>query len=273
VLIRLSYLKVAGHPARKTYMSYEQTRQAWRDIWTQTNFERELATLAYPRARALMDLYLPHLPRQYPVLEAGCGPAHIVHHLMQQGYQAVGLDYAPEALLATHKILPNLPLHLGDVHHLPYAANTFGSYLSFGVVEHFEHGPMPALQEAFRVLRPGGILVLTTPSPNFVEDLRHLADRLIPSRRQRGPRAAYYETHYTGQQLADFSQRAGFRIVKMAPYAHSFTFYGLHRIFRGKGYYETTRLAEIAGALGKRLLPLYTAFECLVIGEKPETKK
>lgn len=258
-------------PTNATAPSYDQTRQAWRSIWQETNFARELATLDYPRARELLNLYLPYLDRAAPVLEAGCGPGHVVHHLRQLGYAALGLDYAPEALLPTLAHLPDLPLHLGDVHHLPYAANTFGSYLSFGVVEHFEQGPTDALREAFRVLRQGGVLVLTTPTPNFVEGLRALADRLIPSRRARPPRAEYYETAYTGAQLAEFCRSVGFKVLKVIPYSHSFTFYGLHQVFRGKGYYQTSGLAELFGKLGRLIAPQRTAFATLVLAEKPRS--
>ncbi|MCC7206213.1 MAG: class I SAM-dependent methyltransferase, partial [Anaerolineae bacterium] len=156
--------------------TYERTRRAWRDIWTGTEFEREMATLDYPRARQLFDLYLPWLPKDpaAPILEAGCGPGHVVYYLRQRGYPALGLDYAPEALAPTRALYPDLPLHVGDVHQLPYPDNTFGAYLSFGVVEHFEQGPARALAEAFRTLRPGGVLVLSTPTPNVVEALLDL---------------------------------------------------------------------------------------------------
>jgi len=248
--------------------TYEATRQAWRNIWTTAQFDRELHTLSYPRAQALLNAYLPYLDRSRPVLEAGCGPGHIVYYLREHGYPALGLDYAPEALLPTLSAHPDLPMHLGDVHHLPYPENTFGGYLSFGVVEHFEQGPTAALAEAYRVLAPGGVIIITTPHPNFVESLVNLRKRLIPAK-NRPPRAEYYETQYRHDQLAAFVKGAGFSIERVIPYAHSFTFYGLAPIFRKRGgYYETSPLAEIAGAIGRRVLPWYTAFECLVIGRK-----
>jgi SAM-dependent methyltransferase len=260
-----------GMAAINALPTYEQTRQAWRDIWSATDFARELATLDYPRARQLLGHFLPFVAADAPVLEAGCGPGHVVYYLRQRGYPALGVDYAPEALIPTRALHPALPLHVGDVHHLPYPANAFGAYLSFGVVEHFEHGPAAALAEAFRVLRPGGVLVLTTPHPNLVEGLRNMLNRLFPARmRNRPPRAEYYETHFTHQQLAAFAVGAGFRVERAIPYAHSFTFYGLGGIFRAPGYYRTSALAELAGALGRRILPWQTAFECLIIARKPE---
>lgn len=251
--------------------TYDKTRQAWRDIWLDTDFARELATLDYPRARELLNLYTPYLSKDAPSLEAGCGLGHIVYYFRQRGFAMLGLDYAPEALVPTHAALPDLPLHLGDVHHLPYPGNTFGAYLSFGVVEHFEAGPMGAIREAYRVLKHDGHLILTTPTPNFVESLRKIADKLIPSRvSNRPPRAEYYETAYTARQLRDFAQQTGFEVVKTVPYGHSFTFYGLHRIFRKpKSYYETSPLGEFAGRVGKLIAPYRSAFEVLLIARKP----
>lgn len=253
-----------------THPTYEDTRQAWRDIWINTDFERELYTLSYRRSQHLISLYQPFLDKTAPLLEAGCGPAHVVHYFRQQGYDMIGLDYAPEALIPTHQAHPEIPLHLGDVHHLPYASNQFGAYLSFGVVEHFEHGPIPALREALRVLRPGGKLILTVPQPNFVEALRTQVNRMFPQRLAKlGQRADYFETAYTHQQLTNFVSGVGFRILRVEPYAHDFTFWGLHPIFRrADRYYETNALAELAGSVSRTVIPWWGAFECLVIAEK-----
>lgn len=255
--------------------TYEDTKQAWRDIWAQTDFDRELHTLSYPRCRELIGLYQPYLEKAAPLLEAGCGPAHIVYYFRQQGYDMIGLDYAPEAVLPTHQRYPRLPLQLGDVHQLPYKDNSLAAYLSFGVVEHFEHGPLPAMREAFRVLRPAGKMIITVPHPNFVEDLRTLINRVFPKREEKlGRRAAYFETYYTHQQMVDFARQVGFKVLKVVPYSHSFTFWGLHSIFRRKdGYYESSTLGEWAGQIGKRLFPWRTAFESLVIAEKPNNQR
>src|SRR5271165_6883369 len=76
---------------------YHETRKAWRSIWIGTEFHRELRALEYPRAQSLFNLYMPCLRRDEPILEAGCGPGHIVYYLRERTYNAIGLDYAPEA--------------------------------------------------------------------------------------------------------------------------------------------------------------------------------
>lgn len=250
--------------------SYERTRQAWRDIWTETNFARELASLSYARSQEIIDAYSPFLDRHAPNLEAGCGVGQVVYYLRQRGYPMVGVDYAPEALTPTLTLHPDLPLHVGDVHHLPYPAGYFGSYLSFGVLEHFEQGPDAALAEAHRVLTPGGALILTIPHPNMVEALRDAVNRLFPARLERlGKRAEYYERTYSHSELADHVRRAGFDVQVVRPTSHSYTFYGLAPIFRRAGYYQTSALGELAGKLGRWLLPWATAFGTLICARKP----
>jgi SAM-dependent methyltransferase len=254
----------------RDHPSYDQTRQAWRAIWAETDFDRELKTLYYQRAQSLMDIYLPYLDREAPILEAGCGMGQIVYFLRQAGYQAIGIDYAPEAITPTRRRYPDLPLYVGDVHHLPFASDSLGGYLSFGVVEHFEQGPTQALAEAYRILRPGGVLVLTVPHPNLVEGLRNAVNRLFPSRLERlGPRADYYERTFHHDELCGHVTTAGFRTERLVPYSHSYTFYGLGGVFRGNGYYETSSLAEVAGSIGRIVLPWTTAFATLIIASKP----
>lgn len=246
---------------------YKQTRQAWRDIWIGTDFDRERQSLDYPRAQELFALYLPFLRQDTPILEAGCGPGHIVQYLGDQGYRALGLDYAPEALQATREQYPALPFNVGDVHCLPYKSNSFGGYLSFGVVEHFEHGPDAALREAFRVLVPGGVLVITVPHPQLVESLYKLRQRIAPAA---VPRAGYYERTYRHQELSAHVQGAGFDLALVTPISHSYTLYGLLPIFRKRnGYYETSALGERVGGWCKKLLPWATAFETLIVARKP----
>jgi SAM-dependent methyltransferase len=251
-------------------LTYKQTRQAWRDIWSETDFERELRTLEYRRAQELMNIYMPFLDQSAPILEAGCGMGQIVYYLRQRHYRAIGLDYAPEAIEPTVQRFPGLPLYVGDVHHLPFAPDFFGGYLSFGVVEHFEQGPGAALDEAYRVLRPGGTLVLTVPHPNFVENVRNAVNRLFPERLERlGTRADYYERTFHHDELSQHVAAAGFEVQRLAPYSHSYTFYGLGGMFRGRGYYQTSPLAEVVGNIGRVLVPWATAFASLIVASKP----
>ena len=44
--------------------------------------------------------------------------------------------------------------------------SSLGAYISLGVMEHFEDGCAAAMAEAFRVLKPGGLMFFTVPLEN-----------------------------------------------------------------------------------------------------------
>ena len=254
--------------ARPVEPSYEATRRAWETIWArQASLEAELGTLEYERSRHTLALYRGHLPAGAPILEAGCGLGIEVIRLTELGYRVVGVDYAVNALRRLRATQPEQPLVAADIHGLPFRDGGFGAYLSFGVLEHFEWGLGPGLREAYRVLRPGGVLVLTIPAPNLVWRAVELRRRVADS--PTGEDAGYYERRYRRQEVATQTRRAGFEVLMQRPIGHSFTLWGLGRPFRGPGYYETSVLAERLGGLVRRLLPWSTAFATLVVARKP----
>jgi ubiquinone/menaquinone biosynthesis C-methylase UbiE len=241
---------------------YDSTRQAWETIWDSASIEVELKAVRYPRSMATIRAYAKYLPKDTPILEAGSGLSAVVITLREMGYPVVGLDYAVNALQVSRVYDPTLPLLAGDVHKLPVPDNSLGAYLSFGVLEHFEQGMGPALAEAYRVLQPGGVLVLTIPYPNVVQ-------RLAAWRRgRRLINEDFYESTYTRAALVQAVEAAGFTLCEALPTSHSFTLWGLGKWFRGPGYYETNRLAETMGGILRVVLPWAFNFMTLVIVRK-----
>lgn len=246
---------------------YDSTRDAWESIWNSASVERELELIQVTRAQATLNAYLPYLKKDGIHLEAGSGLSAVLITLRRLGYNMVGLDYAENALHTSHGYDPTLPLIVGDVHRLPHATNSLDSYLSFGVLEHFEHGMKPALAEAFRVLKPGGILVLTIPYPNVI-------NRLVAWRRkQQGVTVLnddeFYESTYDKDTLCNSVTGVGFKLEAVIPTSHSYTLWGLGGPFRAKGYYQTSALAESLGGLFRRVLPWPFNFMTLVVARKP----
>jgi SAM-dependent methyltransferase len=245
---------------------YDTTRQAWQDIWDSASVEAELKTEEYARSREILNTYRAYLPTDGVILEAGSGLSAAVITLRRMGFHVTGLDYAVNALYASRQYDPSLPLAAGDVHALPYADGSLAAYLSFGVLEHFEHGMGPALAEAYRVLRPGGVLVLTIPYPNVVH-------RLVAWRRRQQNVStlsddAFYESTYTRAALVQNVTSAGFTPLTVAPTSHAYTLWGLGGLFRREGYYQTSALAEALGAILRVALPWAFNFSTLVIARK-----
>lgn len=245
---------------------YDSTRGTWEEIWSTASVEVELDIVRSKRSMDTIEKYLPFLPKDVAILEAGSGLSAVVITLRQMGYTVLGLDYAINALETSLAHDPSLPLCAGDVHALPFASNSLGGYLSFGVLEHFEQGMGPALAEAYRILRPGGALVLTIPYPNVI-------NRLVAWRRKMAGQSLltdedFYESTYTRQALIDNVKAAGFTVRHVSPTSHSYTLWGLGGVFRGKGYYRTSAVAETMGAVVKAVLPWPFNFMTLIVATK-----
>ncbi len=245
---------------------YDTTRQTWEEIWEGASVEVELETLRYGRARETIARYMRYLDRDGIILEAGCGLSAVVIYLRERGYRVIGLDYAVNALHKARAYDPTLTLCAGDVHALPYASASLAGYLSFGVLEHFAHGMGPALKEAARVLRPGGILVLTIPYPNVIWKLSQLRRRLQGASRLN--QEEFYESTYTQHDLIREAEAAGFTILEVTPTSHAFTLWGLGGPFRAPGYYRTSPLADRLGNALARLAPWAFNFSTMLIGRR-----
>ncbi len=99
------------------------------------------------------------------ILEVGSLPCHLTYLLASMGHIVVGLDVAPER--ARHFISSNdLNVVKANVEteELPFENDRFDLVLFNELFEHLRIDPLATLEELFRVTRPGGTLVLSTPN-------------------------------------------------------------------------------------------------------------
>jgi ubiquinone/menaquinone biosynthesis C-methylase UbiE len=64
------------------------------------------------------------------------------------------------------------PDTIGDIHELPFEDNSYGFIVCTEVLEHC-HTPQKAIEELYRVLKPGGTLILTTRFVYPLHDVPH----------------------------------------------------------------------------------------------------
>jgi len=114
---------------------------------------------------ARYQFVLPMVRSSDEVLETGCGAGYGSHMLSQRARSVVAIDYSPAALTYARERFPapNLTHLRMNCHHLGFADSRFDLVVSFEVFEHLE-SPLEYLSECWRVLRPGGRLVLSTPN-------------------------------------------------------------------------------------------------------------
>ncbi|MGQ0702383.1 MAG: class I SAM-dependent methyltransferase [Gemmatimonadales bacterium] len=106
------------------------------------------------------------LPRGAKVLDAGCGPGHLVQALVARGLRVCAIDAAGRMVAIARarfdEAFPSYPpaFHRGSIEELPYRESAFDLVCSTGVIEYLA-GDDRLLGEAYRVLRPGGHLILS----------------------------------------------------------------------------------------------------------------
>lgn len=89
-----------------------------------------------------------------------------------------GIDLAPQTIESMQSEYPFALFEVQDVYKTKYPDNYFGYAVAGEIMEHLEY-PEKFLKEAFRILRPGGVLALSTPKeeaiePGAVDKDRHL---------------------------------------------------------------------------------------------------
>lgn len=103
------------------------------------------------------------LNKEIFVLDTGCGNGnYIIDTFRQELDWACGVDISPTA---TKKNICLDEIKFSDLEHIPYKDNTFNFVLSLWVIEHLVK-PDRVFAEIFRVLKPGGYLLLATPNRN-----------------------------------------------------------------------------------------------------------
>jgi ubiquinone/menaquinone biosynthesis C-methylase UbiE len=100
------------------------------------------------------------------LLDIGCAAGAEFEPLLDRGFQIVGLDYAPEMLrLAQQRYSASRGVVLcrADAESLPFPDASFDHVVCLGVFEYlstYDRG----LDEIHRVLRPGGVAILSLPT-------------------------------------------------------------------------------------------------------------
>lgn len=110
--------------------------------------------------------YLPYLEGRGEVLDLGCGRGELLALLAERRIAARGVDGSREMVAHCRQL--GLRAEQGDLFEALAGApaESLGAVVSFHVIEHLPAEDLDRLVRlAWRVLRPGGVLVLETPNP------------------------------------------------------------------------------------------------------------
>ncbi len=108
---------------------------------------------------------LDDLQRHQPsgrLLDVGCGAGFFLDAARQRGYEIAGVDLSPVPARYVQSQL-GLNVSVGSLYEYAAPSMSFDAVTIFQTIEHDPH-PAELCKELLRVLRPGGVLMVTTPA-------------------------------------------------------------------------------------------------------------
>ena len=158
------------------------------------------------------------------VLDVGCAPPILSGSLLRLGYEVTGVDRNPKKYESTYRRLglPVLECDL-DSDVLELSDSSFDMVVFNEVFEHLRVNPISVLAEIRRVLRPGGVTLLSTPNLHSISGIRNFLFRGRAYAVLRGGYPAYealgrtglagHIREYTALEMREFLEGVGFEVV------------------------------------------------------------
>lgn len=187
------------------------------------------------------------------VLDLGCGRGFYLRFLSSRwpGLKLYGVDLNQKYLKIAKKSLKNNHVHLvkADATKLSLSDNFFDRIIASEILEHIKDD-QKALSEIYRVLKPGGITLITVPNKNYPflwDPLNWLLERIFHTHVPANIwwLAGIWADHirlYDKRELISKLKKAGFKIEETweathycLPFAH-FLLYGIGKNLVERGF-------------------------------------
>lgn len=137
------------------------------------------------------------------VLDAACGYGYGTEMLSKKASHAIGIDRDGVINICKerYKTYQNLHFLVNDVRELGFKDSSIDSVVGMEMIEHIEN-PESFVNEANRVLKPNGSLLISTPNGN---------NTLLPDGTAYNP---HHITEYTKNQMEEMLNNSGFDILQ-----------------------------------------------------------
>lgn len=196
------------------------------------------------------------LPKPTVGLDLGCGDGMHLKVLQEKVEHLYATDYNPDRLVRAAQISNDANFFLADVTRLPVLDSVFDLIFCHHVLEHIPNDRV-ALQEMFRVLKPGGFLVLGVPNEGAA--FWKLAYFLQPKVR----RTTDHVHFYTAKTLAERCRRVGFSVLQTYPIGYGVPHWSLDARLRNFAWVD-----DALESVGERYVPSQATSLYLVAEKK-----
>lgn len=96
------------------------------------------------------------------IIDIGCSDGTFTNSLYKKGRKIFGIDTNEKSIASASKKFRNVKFLTGSAERLPFKDNYFDTAFLMDVLEHVENEKR-VIAEVYRVLKPGGLLIITVP--------------------------------------------------------------------------------------------------------------
>ncbi len=166
-----------------------------------------------------VQLSLKYAKKGWKILESGCGSGRAVKYFQDKGFDIEGVELHAETVTKVNALYPELRIWREDATRVSRPDETYDMILSYGVIEHFIEGPAAILKEMHRLLKKGGIAIITVPSVNKVRQKKYV--KRPGDLYYKWPSAEkFFEYRLLPEEFESTIKGAGFQIVESLPISH-----------------------------------------------------
>lgn len=154
------------------------------------------------------------------ILDFGCGTGDILHQVMQLNPNSryFGIDVSSIALKKTRRRFPKAKFYqVEDGDKIPLKSSSIDFILILDVIEHI-YNTQRTVKEIYRILKPGGKILVTTPYHGFIKNLILISLFFEKYFDPAGAHIRYYSKKSLISQLKD----VGFSVIKFGYFGRFF---------------------------------------------------
>lgn len=222
--------------------------------WNEVKKDREVRqkVLERPWYQFALSLIKNHVPLNGKTLDIGCGVGEFCEMLRSLDFDVIATDGEPRQAKVVKEL--GLPMVVSNFeYNLPFKPCTFDFVTTLEVIEHLVRAEY-FLEEIYRILKPRGYLVLSTPNFLFYQSrLWYLFGYDLINE-------GVHIRFFTPQKLKHTLNQAGFKVIESASFSSAIGFNKLRRIFgKDRVYFRVPEAME-----------RFLAYDLVYLAMKPE---